>query len=180
MTGAVYSAMPRASVNILSSDVSGIGEFISHTRIAMASVAWPAANRALYFPFYFEVPVTVTELFTYNGGTASGNIDIGLYDSQKKLLTAIGSTAQAGTSALQFFNITDTPLLPGAYWLGHVHSNTTGTYIAVNAGIGHQADAYGCGREALGSTALPATATFATGGSTYIPFIGMLLKAAAL
>lgn len=135
-----------------------------------SSAAWPAANDALFVPLYLCQPVVVTRLYSVNGSTVSGNIDMGIYAEDGARIASIGSTAQSGSTALQFFNITDTPLAPGRYYLAVALDNTTGTLFRSNLtvvrnqtlGLAKMASAF----------ALPATATFATVTSGFFPFVG--------
>jgi hypothetical protein len=56
-------------------------------------------------------------MLVLNGATASGNMDVGIYDYAGTRLVSSGSTAQSGTSAFQDFDITDTLLGPGIFYL---------------------------------------------------------------
>src|SRR5690349_8145597 len=100
---------------------------IANRQLATTAAAWPAANRALYFPCIVSAPCTVYKLAVYVGASA-GNVDMGLYDEQgAKIRTAAddnGGTApaMAGTSTLQVFDITDQNINPGIYYLAFVCS----------------------------------------------------------
>lgn len=95
------------------------------------STAWPSANRALACPFAIAEPLAIVKLLTENGATASGNIDIGIYDENWGRLVSMGSTAQSGAPALQAFDIADVNL-PGAsrYYLAMAADATTTTILA--------------------------------------------------
>lgn len=140
-----------------------------------ASAAWPAANTAIFVPFTVYQPLIAVKMFCLNGGTASGNIDIGIYDDQQNRLVSMGSTAQAGTSTIQSFDIADTTLLPGAYYMAMNESGTTGTNIswALSALVG---GSMGLLQQAVGAIALPATAAFATLANAYVPNIGFTAR----
>jgi hypothetical protein len=153
-----------------------MGDYVRLADTAPNSVAWPTANRALYVPFTISEPgYTATQMFVYNGTAVSGNIDVGIYDVTLARLVSMGSTAQAGTSAIQTFNITDTALPPGRYWMGVAMDNTTGTlfrwgdqFPSVAAGMFTQASAW--------SSGMPSTATVASMGGLgagYVPCIAM-------
>lgn len=144
-----------------------------------ASAAYPAANRAYYIPFHLDEPILVTKLFCANGATVSGNVDMGIYDSNFTRIVSIGSTVQAGTSALQAFDITDTLIGPGDFYLAIALDNATGTiYNGTNptlpvvqaAGILMQASAF----------PLPANATPVTSSATTVPLVGLRTKGTAL
>lgn len=92
------------------------------------SSAWPADNLALFYPFRLYDWATAYQLLFWVGATSSGNIDVGIYDSQKNLIVSSGSTAMSATvNTVQELNITDTVLPPGDYLLGMVCSTTVGT-----------------------------------------------------
>lgn len=137
-----------------------------------SSTTYPAANTALYFPFWLASPIVAVQLWAFNGATASGNIDLGLYAADGTRLVSIGSTAQATTSDLQSFDITDTELGPGLFYLAVAMDNTTGTLFRANmsAALGRSIGAF----EQTSAFALPATATFATFTPTgFVPVIGL-------
>lgn len=144
-----------------------------------SSVTYISANRAIYIPFTLSEPVVVTQLFAYNGATVSGNIDLGIYDRAGTRLVSSGLTAQSGTSALQLFNIADTELGAGRFFLAVTMDNTTGTLYRI-AIIQQSAMACGMCQQALAASPnnfLPATATFAALSSTYLPIIGFMTGA---
>jgi hypothetical protein len=88
--------------------------------------AWPSANLAIFVPMPIASPFIATQMWVVNGATVSGNIDVGIYDIQGNRLVSIGSTAQAGTTSNQTFNITDTLLSPAVYYLAVALDNATG------------------------------------------------------
>jgi hypothetical protein len=142
------------------------------------AAAWPAANRAIYAPLIIESWVLVTQLFIYVGA-AAGTADIGIYDVEKKKLVSSGATNTAGTNTLQLFDVTDTLLTPGNYWLGMDCSTVTTltlfrwtTNLIILESVGVQ-------QEAVGSATLPATATFANPANSYLPVMGCLIDLAA-
>jgi hypothetical protein len=93
-----------------------------------SSVAWPTANLALFVPFRLFMPATAYQLLFLVGATGAGNVDVGIYDSQKNLIVSSGSTLMSLTaSTWQELNITDTLLLPGDYLLAAACSLTTAT-----------------------------------------------------
>lgn len=136
-----------------------IGEALNALGLGISTAVWPTANKALYVPFSVQSPITVTQFFWENGGTLSGNVDVGIYDLGGKRLVSSGSVAQSGTSVIQSVDTTDLLLQAGAYYLAMAMDNGTGQ-------IGRWSPSAAYGR-ALGlaeqATAfpLPATATFA-------------------
>jgi len=144
--------------------------------IAAASLAYPAANDALFVPFYLPKPIVIVTLFAHNGATVSGNIDMGIYDVAGVRLVSIGSTAQAGANGVQFFNITDTHVGPGHFYLAVAMNNTTGTLFRGTAGSTIRIQPMGMAKQAT-AFALPATATFATVTADYVPLMGLSTRA---
>lgn len=140
-----------------------------------ASTAWPTSNLAMFFPVEVYQPITIVKMMVNNGTAVSGNIDVGIYDASGNKRVSAGSTAQAGTSAIQIFDITDTLLFPGLYYMAVALDNTTGTLSGWStpnaidlapAGIFQQASAF----------ALPSPATFAVTAQVFIPLISMTPK----
>lgn len=149
-------------------------EALGYFFIASSGVAaFPASNDAIFVPFTIERPALVKRLFSVNGNVTSGNIDMGIYTSDGGRIVSIGSTAQAGTTTKQFFDITDTYLSPGQYYMAVAMNNTTGTLRRFNITVLRQQH-FGVLKMAT-AFALPAAATFATVTAAYIPSIGMEL-----
>lgn len=136
--------------------------------LAASSTTWPAANRALFVPFRLVEPFLIRQMFHHNGATVSGNIDVGIYDAKGTRLISSGSTAQAGTSVLQIFNVTDTWLGSGLFYFAAAMDNGTGTLTRHAHAWGA---ALGCVQQAS-AFPLPATATFAAYGTGFIPVLG--------
>lgn len=141
--------------------------------VGPATAAWPSASRAIFLPLEIQESITVAYAGVNNGGTVSGNFDVGIYSFAGSLLVSSGSTAQAGTSDVQNVNLADTLLTPGVYYLALVLDNTTGTVIRWNslstqwltvAGVQEMASAF----------PLPSTATFANPSSAYLPSLTLI------
>lgn len=133
---------------------------------------WPAANEAIFVPFILDRPALVKRMFTANGSTVNGNVDVGIYTWDGARIVSIGSTAHAGTSTLQFFNITDTYLGVGQYYMAAAADGTARIQrysvtiiLCQHFGVLKMASAF----------ALPASVTFATVTTAYVPHIGMEL-----
>jgi len=121
------------------------------------AAANPSANRAHYTPFWFPAASTIRDIrvgFT----TAAGNYDLGLYDSDYNLIEARGSTAVSATAHI--FTLTKPQRIRGGdvYYVGLVMSSISDSTFRV-APVGLAGVSTGCTIEALGSTALPSTAT---------------------
>lgn len=96
---------------------------------AAGSVTWPTANKAIAYPFLVSKTYNVKKLWCFNGSAVSGNVDMAIYTAAFARVVSIGSTAQAGTSVFQEFDIADTDLTPGLYYAALNCDNTTSTFI---------------------------------------------------
>lgn len=139
------------------------------TAYSAAGAVWPAANRAIYIPFTVANIFTAQTMGLANGNAVSGNVDVGIYDGQGHRLVSAGSTAQAGTSVIQAFDIADTILLPGLYYLAVALDNGTGKTMACMDALPNPR-AYGILSQST-AFALPASATFAAAQDAYIPLV---------
>lgn len=129
---------------------------------AAVSAVWPTANTAIFVPFVVHTELIAVKIGVCNGATVSGNVDVGIYDDQQNRLVSVGSTAQSGVSATQSFDITDTTLVPGVYFMALNVDNVTGTVIRWTPGVVGIAGGFGVYNQAVGAVTLPATATFAS------------------
>lgn len=136
------------------------------------STAYPLANRAIYIPFSMSARRTLRKLFCWNGAAVSGNVDMGIYDHSGVRLQSNGPVAQAGINSIQVFNITDTRLTEGMFYMAIWLDNIIGTLfvnapanvlLVVAAGMHQETVAGG----------LPSVATFARPTSTYVPQMGI-------
>lgn len=156
-------------VTISPLSLESVGLELARLLAAPVSTTWPSNNQAVFVPFVIYNPFLVLKMATLNGTTANSNIDIGIYDDQKNRLVSMGSTAQAGTSAVQSFDITDTTLEPGVYYMALNFSATTGTIFAWAPAVG-LCSAMGVLTQAVGAIALPDPAVFATPASAFVPW----------
>ncbi len=127
-----------------------------------ATATWGTANQARYVPMYVPWPYRVRRVFWVNGSTASGNMDFGIYNEDGVRLYSTGSTAQSGASAPQFVT-PSTPFIlsPGRYIFAQNCSGTTNAMWGNVSVTAEQLQWCGIFQQAVGATALPATATFA-------------------
>lgn len=97
------------------------------------SGTYPVANKAYFYPFRLDDWATAYQLLFWVGATSAGNINVGIFDSQKNLIVSSGVTAMSATvNTVQELNITDTELPPGDYLLGVACSSATGTTFVNN------------------------------------------------
>jgi len=151
----------------------------SGTAGAHSSSVWPSVNAVLFMPFEVSEPVVVTKLAWHNGGTANGNVDAGIFTLDGVKIVGVGNTAQAGTSALQEGNITDTLLPEGRYLFGLKLDGAAGTIFGPAVfGWGDEFASNGCYAAAGAAGSLAATYTLVNKVTTTaawgnIPFVAM-------
>lgn len=138
------------------------------------STAWPAANRAIGYPFSLNEARVALSLFTYNGATAAGNIDVGVYRADGTKIVSIGTTAQSGTSTIQKYDIADTLLPAGEIlYLMVSKDDTTGT-IRAWLSEGTVAGLHGVGVVQMAAAfVLPSTITYAVPTTNLMPYAGV-------
>lgn len=154
--------------------VGGLARFMNLA--VQASVAWPSSNLAIYTPVVVHRPVTIAKMAVNNGSAVSGNIDVAIYSATWNRLVSAGSTAQSGTSAIQIFDITDTTLNPGLYYLGVALDNTTGTLAGWSfTGGSLELRSFNVYQEAS-AFALPSAFTGAAMAQTFVPLVSMTPK----
>lgn len=152
--------------------IRGFGAATAGTGASYASAVWPSGSLAIFYPFFCTDPVTIKTMYLANGAAVSGNVDLGIYTAAGTRLVSSGSTAQAGTNAPQLVDITDT-VLPvfTELFMALAIDNTTGTTLRIAPGTVGSGRSIGLYQMAA-AFPLPATATFAAYGQTYIPVFG--------
>ena len=79
-----------------------------------SATAWPGANQGIWIKVRFDKPTAATGILVPNGGTAAGNIKVGMYGTDgtnlTKLALSTGDTAMSGTSVGQSISFAS-PLL---------------------------------------------------------------------
>lgn len=144
-------------------------------QFAGTTTAWTTANQAVYQAIIVQSTVTVTHLGVIVGATSSGNIDVGIYTEGGVKLVSSGSTAVGTISTLQSFDVTDTTLEPGLYWLACAVDNGTATLRGSVVPITNASAATARTRGYMVQTsafALPATAAFAApSAAVYVPIV---------
>lgn len=152
------------------SEVCPVADLFTAAALAVVGTGALTASLAMFIPVIVRNQITVYQLGWSNGATVSGNVDVGIYDRNQNRLVSAGSTAQAGTSALQIVDVADTVLAPGLYYLAMAMDNGTGLVARgsfTNAqwpracGVTNQASAF----------ALPSTAAWGAPTSALVPYI---------
>lgn len=150
---------------------------IEGQNVGYTTGAWPAANKALYLPFFLPYPITVKKIGWRNSTTVNGNIDVGVYDHFGNSKVLLGAVAMTGSGLVQIGDVADTNLLPGYYYLGMSSSSGTATFSRVLPStlvmrtIGMQEEA--------AAHPLPATATPIPITVSYVPVVWLAMVAAA-
>lgn len=154
-------------VNPMSPQALGIHRPLIAPLNALAT--WPTANLAILYPIRIAYPTVITRMFWQNGATVSGNVDIGIYDSQGNRIVSSGSTAQAGVSVIQSVDTTDVTLQKGIYYIAMACDNTTATFRRLTSGTATRLRAAGVLNN---TTAFPLPSSLTLAGSlvqNYLP-----------
>ena len=154
-------------------EASCVSTILNNSGASAGSLAWPAANRAIYVPVLIENPVTVLKM-AVNVAVQSGNLDVGIYDEMGNRIVSKGSTA-VGAAGLQTVDITDTTLNPGLYFIAMCVDNTTASFTRVPITTAEVLRMGGMQQQAVGAVTLPDPATFANPATGYVPLIGLTL-----
>lgn len=154
-----------------------VGSLLVNPTVGASGDGYPAANRAIFVPFRLGFGSTLKRLFWMNGTAVSGNVCIGLYNASFTRLLTSGSVAQVGTSVVQVYDPTDTPLVAGLYYIGIALDNGSGRLAFYTFGEGSINDGAAALRAAgvfkqntafpLPNPAVPAAVT-----DDYLPFVG--------
>lgn len=161
-------------------------ELFASSNTTPASTAWPAANQAMYFPFYIQAPGYIQQMVWVNGATATGNVAMGLYDEAFNLLAGTGSVSATGTSAPQAVSMPAPAQGPagflvtcGRYFLALWASSGSQTFIAwtTAAASTNVNRMLGIGQQTSLTTGLPTLAVPAVSANSYIPLIGVSYSA---
>lgn len=139
--------------------------------VMTTSTAWGTADVALYVPVYLGWQAKVYKLSVMNGGTVGGNTDVGIYNERGVRLVSSTPTLQSGTSTIQTFDVTDTLLNPGVYYLALANTTTTGTYLCGTTTAVRMRSVGAMEQTGLTSGTLPNPAVFATFTRTFVPVI---------
>lgn len=154
-TSATWST-PRFSIDTLSDG------WVIWQNLGSNAFAWTTANRAIYVPVRVPQRVKVLQLAYLPSTTATGNIDIGLYDQAGARVVSSGSTAKSATAAVIIVDVTDSVIGPGLYYLALNNDTTTDTFLGATIETPPFQSARGVLVEQLASVTLPATAAWST------------------
>lgn len=156
-----------------------IARFLSNLAETSSRVtaATGTANRAYLVPIVPAANGPVNKAWWINGGTVSGNLDVGIYDKDGNRVASTGAVAQSGANAIQSAALTVVPtLLAGIpYYLAFSSSSATSELFAVDAAGAQIATACGFVQAATAHP-LPATVTFAAMASQYLYTFGLTYR----
>lgn len=123
--GVIGPRSNRFAIHVASPEATGAEFRTALNQGTALNNVFPAANRSIHVPFGIAEPIIVANLWWHNGSVLSGNVDIGIYDTAGTLIVHQGSTAMSGTNRLQAVDITDTPLMPGRYYMALVSDTSS-------------------------------------------------------
>lgn len=140
----------------------------------LTSTAWPAANRAILIPFRLPKPATVYKATVGCGATAAGNFDVGVYDEAGNRLVSGGSTGKAAAAEVNV-DLTDTFLGQGFYYMA-LSADGTNNYVALSSAASVYAFKAAGIRQASSAFVLPASITFETVASAFLPVLQLRFR----
>jgi hypothetical protein len=111
------------------SEMFSCGAYLRLTRAAIASGAWPSANKPIAIPFVLSQAAILQQVRFRTGSAAGGNGDVGIYDTSFNRIVSSGSTAFSASSSYQLMDIADTALAPGRYYLAFALDNITANRV---------------------------------------------------
>ena len=149
------------------------GDLAAINNNAGAVGTWPSANRAIYVPVIVESYVTAYQM-AFEVTTQSGNYDVGIYDEAGVQLVAKGSTTVPAVG-LAAVDITDTPLTPGTYFLAMAVNTAVAAFWRQAIGLPSTQSIVGV-QDQDAAFALPATATFSSPASQYVPSLAVAIR----
>jgi hypothetical protein len=162
-------SMPMPPVVGPFSDVALGTELAANAAAAPAAAVWPTANLAIAYPFRVTEDSTAYKLW-YSGSTAaSGNIDIGIYDSAFAKVISTGSNVHAAATTV--IDVANTALTTGLYYFAVAIDNTTAQmsrFATASRGFGMV--------QMAAAFALPTTFVPAAIANLYLPQAGVILR----
>lgn len=92
---------------------------------AAATNTW--SGTAYFMPFVVHRTVTIKRLACLNGATIEGKVEMAIYNESYSQIVTSGAVNQSGANTQQVFDITDTDLVPGLYYLGFASESASAT-----------------------------------------------------
>lgn len=126
------ASMPVPGV-ITPYDMLSLGlAFQGRQSLLVASSIAMTANVAYIIPFRLPEGVLAQKMFGVIGATSSGNLDLGIYTAEFQKIISTGATVMGAINTLQEFDIADTWLPPGDYFMAISNSNSSGTMFLLS------------------------------------------------
>jgi hypothetical protein len=137
-----------------------------------------ATNRAVYCAVQVNSTITAYQMAWINGATLSGTVDVGIYSDANVRLVSSGPQTQAGVSTVQTFDIADTVLTPGTYFLALAVSSATSTFrnSNINANVLRACGMYQ--QDSLSSGTLPNPSVPITISLAFCPVLAIAFQSA--
>jgi len=154
--------------------IESIGSILDATGFDLsiaASATWGTANMVLYVPFNITTPDTVKKMFVMNGTTPSGVTHVGIYTEDFTRMV-MASATQAGGTAIQTFDIADTFLGVGTYYMAL--ASTSSTFPVFRVSFSHPAIRIAGIYQQLTAVPLPAIGTPAIMAQGFVPVFGLV------
>lgn len=120
-------------LHLLSRPFSACGDLFGSATTGVMPTAttnanWGTANLVLYMPFTVYESSTAKRLAWMNGSTLVANVHIGIFDESLARLVQSGAVTPVGAGVIQAFNIADTVLAPGRYYLALGSDNASSRF----------------------------------------------------
>jgi hypothetical protein len=146
----------------------------NHTNLG--SVAYPAANKALFYPFRCEEPTKLNIAWMESVGNGNGvHVDVGVYDSTYTKIQTLGSTNWTNATGIQDFTTwTALTLGPGRYYAAIAMDSTSGGVKIFKDGSGNGSlfRMMGCVAKTTAFALPSGTVAPATYGDDALPIFG--------
>lgn len=144
------------------------------------SVAYPAANLAIYIPFSIPEPVTVYETWVETGTlTTSNGTQIGVYNTDLTRVFATATTVATASDTVNSSGMTDIVLGKGSYYLAFACDGTR-TFVASALALGLYQGMGIVEQTGLTGSTLPDPMVPVVYTRAYLPLFGLNLRADAL
>lgn len=164
--------VPDGLITVSTIGQHSIGSITLRGGIITAGTAWPSNNLGIFIPFRIANPFRFSNIGIVIS-SASGNLDLGVYNSDGTKIISTGSTAVGAN--VNTIAVSATTLPPGLYYMAASFSTTACTvmsYVFTSTAKVGIIRALGVSQMAS-ALALPATATFAANTGTIIPIMGL-------
>lgn len=133
---------------------------------AMASAAWPTANRAYVYPFHLSESMKLAAMSVMVGAASAGHVDLGLYSNDLKLIISSGSVVTAAIST-RHVSALSMILPPGDYYAAMACDSVSAAFLRAAPGSFQQMPMGSL--QMATAFPLPATFTAARISASYIP-----------